>query len=343
MHQELPPKDKNGNPIISLPSNNFKFGQVKIENDEHARNILKQESVIESLRDDYENAMRDSEEVHGANKQLKEALEVLHSKLAIAEHTNMELKKKIDTEAGFYAASETTLKNSLSVLQADNETLKETPNNLDYDFKKKSTDFLAHTKKLHTEHLEHQKIVKQLNDFREPLILEERKLRREEKASRKQKAKAKQEKTKSDVSEDPTLGDDDFHCTICAQTFPKSELSSKSVPEESDTCKTCNNHEFDTIETLDEELEPEDLKPPHKVINQVQTFWNGDGYRNNRLAIAYINMCNHSHHDCDQCKYISVMNEGTEPGRTGGWNMQFCHKFNFKLGDPYKEPPYILD
>ena len=91
-------------------------------------------SVIESLRDDYENAMRDSEEVHGANKQLKEALEVLHSKLAIAEHTNMELKKKIDTEAGFYAASETTLKNSLSVLQADNETLKETANNLDSDF-----------------------------------------------------------------------------------------------------------------------------------------------------------------------------------------------------------------
>ena len=224
--------------------------------EEKARNILKQESVIESLRDDYENAMRDSEEVHGANKQLKEALEVLHSKLAIAEHTNMELKKKIDTEAGFYAASETTLKNSLSVLQADNETLKETANNLDSDFKKKSTDFLALTKKLHTEHLEHQKIVKQLNDFREPLILEERKLRREEKASRKQKAKAKQEKTKSDVSEDSTLGDDDFHCTICAQPFPKSELSSKSVPEESDTCKTCNNHEFDTIETLDEELEP---------------------------------------------------------------------------------------
>ena len=152
-------------------------------------------------------------------------------------------------------------------MQADNEALKETANNLDSDFKKKSTDFLALTKKLHTEHLEHQKIVKQLNDFREPLILEERKLRREEKASRKQKAKAKQEKTKSDVSEDPTLGDDDFHCTICAQTFPKSELSSKSVPEESDTCKTCNNHEFDTIETLDEELEP-NTKPTEDSTRQ---------------------------------------------------------------------------
>ena len=43
-------------------------------------------------------------------------------------------------------------------------------------------------------------------------------------------------KCKSDVSEDPSLSDDDFLFTICAQIVPKSELSCKSVPVESDTC-----------------------------------------------------------------------------------------------------------
>ena len=86
--------------------------------------------------------------------------------------------------------------------------------------------------------------------------------------------------------------------------------------------------------------EPEKVKD---IVNVIQYFWNGDLYVNNRLAIDYINMCNSSNHDCDECSYISVMNEGVAPGGTGGWSMQFCEKFNFKLGDPFKEPPYMLD
>ena len=130
-------KDRNGNPLISLPSNNSNFSQVKVETDEHARNILKQESVIKSLRDDYEGAMKNSEEVYESNNQLKEAIEVLHSKLATAEHETIELKKKLASEVDFYAASETNLKNTFTDLQAENETLKETASNLDSDLKKK--------------------------------------------------------------------------------------------------------------------------------------------------------------------------------------------------------------
>ena len=85
--------------------------------------------------------------------------------------------------------------------------------------------------------------------------------------------------------------------------------------------------------------EPNDVK---ESVNVVHYFWNGDLSGNNRLAIDYINMCRFSNHDCDECSYISVINEGVAPGRTGGWPMQFCKKLNFKLGDPFREPPYIL-
>ena len=74
----------------------------------------------------------------------------------------------------------------------------------------------------------------------------------------------------------------------------------------------------------------------------IKYFWNGDLYEKKSFAIYYINMCNGSNHDCDKCSYISVINEGVAPARTGGWSMQFCEKFNFKLGDSYKEPPYML-
>ena len=72
---------------------------------------------------------------------------------------------------------------------------------------------------------------------------------------------------------------------------------------------------------MEQVIEHEEFQP-HKVTNQLELFWNGDGYQNNRLAIAYINMCaDHADHDCDQCKYVSVMNEGIESGRTAGWIM----------------------
>ena len=353
-------KDKNGNPLISLPLTSKNYPNlVKTESDKHARDIIKQESVIEALRNDYENAMKDNEKVYQSNDTLRETIEILHTKLETAEQETVELRKKKAAEVDNYAATQNDLKKRLAPLQAENETLKETASNLASDLDKKSTEFLALTRKLNAEHLKHQKIVKELNDFRDPLILEERKLRREEKATRKKNAKDKKvesfeekitrkknaKKIENDESLDTDnlrIGDDEFLCTICAQTFLKSELSVKSVPEESDTCKICNKPDDDIIESVEPVIEPEELKP-QEVINHLQLFWNGDGYQNSRLAIAYINMCEHAHHDCDLCKYVSVMNEGTEPGRTGGWNMQFCEKFNFKLGDPFKEPPYILD
>ena len=75
-----------------------------------------------------------------------------------------------------------------------------------------------------------------MNDFRDPIVLEERKLKRKEKASMKKKAKAKRTETNSSDIEDPLPNDDEFVCTICAKIFPKSVLSVKSIPEESDSC-----------------------------------------------------------------------------------------------------------
>ena len=104
----------------------------------------------------------------------------------------------------------------------------------------------------------------------------------------------------------------------------------------------CNKPDEETVETNLNEEEPaiELIDDNFVVVNKLERFWNGDGYWNGRLAIDYINMCEHAQHNCEQCNYVSVMNEGTAPGRTGGWQMQFCHKFNFKLGDSFKGPPY---
>lgn len=274
-------KDKNGNPWISLPlTSKNSPSLVKTESDKHARDILKQESVIKALRNDYAIAMKDNEVVYQSNDTLKETIEILHTKLETAEHETVELKKKTAAEVYDYAATQNDLKKRLELLQAENETLKETATNLASDLEKKNTDFLALTKKLNAEHLKHQKIVKELNDFRDPLILEERKLRREEKATRKKNAKdnnvekvesmkekttrkknsKKIEKDESLDSDNLNIGDDDFVCTICAQIFHKSELSVKSVPEESDTCKMCNKPDDDIIEPVEPVIEPDASK-----------------------------------------------------------------------------------
>ena len=96
--------------------------------------------------------------------------------------------------------------------------------------------------------------------------------------------------------------------------FLKTHLSSKLELEESDTCTNCNLPFGETIETIEDE--------PPVVVNKVELFCNGDGYWNGRLAIEYINMCESAQFSCDQCKYVSVMNEGTGTDRTGGWKMQ---------------------
>ena len=136
-----------------------------------------------------------------------------------------------------------------------------------------------------------------------------------------------------------------FTCTIYAKHCDIVELGTKSVPEEHDACKACIVEDDSlTILSNTANIEPavNESNKTKSAVNVVHYFWNGDLYMNNRLAIDYINMCSYANHDCDECTYISVMNEGVTPGGTGGWSMQFCKKFNFKLGDPFKEPPYIL-
>ena len=74
--------------------------------------------------------------------------------------------------------------------------------------------------------------------------------------------------------------------------------------------------------------EPEKVK---YIVNVIQYFWNCDFYINNRLAIDYINMCNSSNHDCDECSYISVMNEGVASGGTGDGQCNFVRNLTLNL------------
>ena len=257
-------KDQNGKPLVSLPSS-----KIITETDEPARKILKQESVIKSLRDDYGDVLKNSEKVYESNKKLMETIEVLHSKLVTAELETIEMKKKLD-EVDYYVASQDNLKTKLTDVEAENKTLRETVSNLDSDVKKKNKDFLALTRKLNAEHLEHQKRMKELNDFCDPIMLEERKLKRKEKASMKKKAKAKRTETNSSDIEDPLPNDDEFVCTICAKIFPKSVLSVKSIPEESDSCETCNKVDADTNENLEEKPEPTKLDAFKDIRNRLE-------------------------------------------------------------------------
>ena len=255
-------KDKNGNPLISQPMSNKNYF-VKSEGHNHATDILKQESVIEALQNDYENVKNENEKANQSNEALKETIDILHIKLETAEHETFELRKEKAAEVANYAATENYLKKKLILLQAENEALKETAFILTTDLDKKSTDYLALSRKLNAEHLKHQKQVKEFNDFCDPLILEERKLRRKETSTRKKNAKDKKvEKVESlketiptrkvakKVESDPSLdnddliiGDENFLCSLCAQIFLKSEMSTKLAPEESDSCMICNQPE----------------------------------------------------------------------------------------------------
>ena len=167
------------------------------------------------------------------------------------------------------------------------------------------------------------------------------------------KKKAKREQKASECEIEAEFRSDEreenngvnFTCTICAKCCDIAELSAKSDPEEHDSCKACNVDDTSLTVPSNTAIIKPTVDEPNKVkdiVNVVHNFWNGDLYVNNRLAIDYINMCQFSNHDCDECSYISVINEGVAPGGTGGWSMQFCKKFNFKLGDPFREPPYIL-
>ena len=238
-------------------------------------------------------------------------------------------------------------------LKTENDLLRESNKDLENDARKIKSDYLEVSKKVASQFSEYQEKVKELSEER--IIIQNRKFKKEEKIARKKANKEKKANNSEIVNKvELRCGDREendgvnFACTICAQFCGIEELSSKSVPEEHDSCKACNAEDT----SLEEPHKADITKPaavavdePNDVIesvNVVHYFWNGDLHVNKRLAIDYINMCQYSNHDCDECSYISVINEGVAPGRTGGWSMQFCKKFNFKLGDALRDPPYIL-
>jgi hypothetical protein len=269
-----------------------------------------------------------------------------HSKIALEEEveSKSKLAKNIENK-------NVELEKDLLAFKMENGMLKENSKDLESDIRKLKKDYFELTKKVASQHNEYQEKIKELGFER--TVVEERNIKKEAKKAKKKSKRELKVKDSENISEveelrcgdyEPNNGIE-FNCTLCAKLCDIAELSSKSVPEEHDACKDCNVEDtglaVSSTGIINQAFnEPEKVKDV--AVNAVQYFWNGDLYQNNRLAIDYINMCNYSNHDCAKCSYISVMNEGVAPGRTGGWSMQFCEKFNFKLGDPYKDPPYML-
>ena len=242
------------------------------------------------------------------------------------------------------------LEKDLLAFKTDNNLLRENIKDLEFDTKKIKGDYLELSKKVASQYNEYQEKIKELSV--EKTVIDERNLKKEEKRAKK-KTKREQMARDSEVVTDVEFRSGEreendgvnFTCTLCAKYCDITELSAKSVPEEHDACKACNTEDTCSTVPINIAISKPAVDEPNKVkdiVNVVHNFWNGDLYVNKRLAIDYINMCQYSNHDCDECNYISVINEGVAPGGTGGWSMQFCKKFNFKLGDPFKEPPYIL-
>ena len=269
------------------------------------------------------------------------------------ESTKIALEKDLESKSKTAEAVEdknVELENDLKAFKTENNVLKENTKDLEFDLQKIKRDYIELSKKVAIQHNEYQEKIRELGIER--TVVENRNVKKETKKAKK-KAKREQKVCESEhVAEVEFRSDEreendgvNFTCTICAKLCDISELSAKSVPEEHDSCKACNVEDnSSTVLSNTAISEPKDTKS-NKVkgnVNVVHHFWNGDLYVNNRLAIDYINMCQNANHDCDECSYISVHNEGVAPGRTGGWSMQFCSKFNFKLGDHFKEPPYII-
>ena len=279
--------------------------------------------------------------------ELENELKLFEScKLALEK--DLEMKRKMAEDAEKKSGD---LEKDAVALKAQNNLLKENNKVLEADTKKIKSDYLELSKKVASQFSEYQVKIKELSV--EKTVIENRKLKKEEKSAKK-KAKKEQKAGISEIDskvEQVEFRCDDreendgvnFTCTICAKFCDMADLSSKSVPEEHDTCKACNVEDISLGEpTKQQPAAVDETKNVEKSVNVVHYFWNGDSFANHRLAIDYVNMCQYSNHDCDECAYISVINEGVAPGRTGGWSMQFCKKFNFKLGDPLREPPYIL-
>ena len=69
--------------------------------------------------------------------------------------------------------------------------------------------------------------------------------------------------------------------------------------------------------------------------------WSDENCEGHDIIMAYINMQRYSGHKCDECIDGFVRNTSKAKNPTGGWDLRFCTKFNFKFGDRWKEPPYI--
>ena len=248
--------NKFGVPILSPPSHAVINQALKSENLTHTQQIVKLEKTIDNLRSEYESVALELKDSHESMANLnindRDALqeEFKHSekiqKLEESKSTQeSHLKLAIDD---LKEAKEKIidLEEELASSRIENDQMKE-------DLERNTRNHLEVTKKFAVLNQEYQCKIVELKSYRDVQILEERKEKKEKKKERKQTKKVKDQQASKKVKEQQAKKDKDpeieikddvkFVCTICAQTCSKSELSTKSEPEERDTCRGCNIEE----------------------------------------------------------------------------------------------------
>ena len=69
--------------------------------------------------------------------------------------------------------------------------------------------------------------------------------------------------------------------------------------------------------------------------------WSDETSEGHDIIMAYVNMQNYARHKCEDCMDVFVRNTSKGKNPTWGWDLRFCTRYNFKLGDKWKEPPYM--
>ena len=236
--------NKFGVPIVSPPSHAVINQALQSENLSHTQQMVKLEEIIDNLRSEYENVvleLKDSHETMANLEEFKHSEEIYkleeskstqESDLKLALNDLKKAKEKI-----------IDLEIELASSKIENDQLKE-------DLERNTRNHLEVTKKFAVLNQEYQCKIVELKSYRDVQILEERKKIKVKKKERKQAKKVKDQQAKNvkdqqpkDKDKEPTIEikDEKFVCTICAQTCSKSELSTKSEPEERDTCRGCNS------------------------------------------------------------------------------------------------------
>ena len=254
-------KDKNGNPVIQSSQVSDQSAKMKSE---QASNLATKENVIKTLEADLEDAMHECEKVRKINDHLESAIDALHSKLETTEATKRTIANS-ESEI-------TLLKQEIKFIETKNEDLRRSIHCFNKELnesKAKATKEMEASKKEYKAELKF--LRKELGtETSEKLKLEAKLYNLMREMNAKDVNKKNNDKGVSNECETVIEDDKNFTCTICAETYLKSELSSKSEPEECDTCKGCNS-EDDQMKVKENDSKNSDVEEETAEDSLIQT------------------------------------------------------------------------